>query len=133
MDDALLVRFLERLGDLPGNRQHGVQREGPSCQALGQIVARHVLHGQESHAVALVDAVDGGNVGVIQRGQHLGLALEAGQALLVAGEHGGQDLDRHVPVQGVVGRPPHRPHAALPDLRRQAVVEQDLAGLQAGP
>jgi hypothetical protein len=64
-----------------------------------------------------------------QRGQHLGLALEARQPLGIVGERGGQQLDRHLAVEGGVHRLPDDTHPALADLVDQAVVEQLLSGL----
>ena len=51
-----------------------------------------------------LQTVDGGDVRMVQRGQDLGLTLEAGQAVGVISKHVRQDLQRHVPVQlGVTG------------------------------
>ena len=36
MDDALLVRGFERLGDLPRDRQRFVERQRPARDALGE-------------------------------------------------------------------------------------------------
>ena len=49
MDDALLVRRLERLGDLPRDRQRLVDRNRPVRQPLGEVVAFDQLHRQEMH------------------------------------------------------------------------------------
>jgi hypothetical protein len=71
----------------------------------------------------IVQAEDGGDPGVAQRGQQLGLALEARQPLGVPGEVLGQDLDRHVAAERrVLGAPDHT-HPALADLLDQAVVK----------
>ena len=75
-------------------------------------------------------AVDGGDVRVIERGQRLGLVLEAGDARRMAGEGRGQHLDRHVAAQSVVGGAPYRAHAPVADPRVQAVVEDFLAGVK---
>ena len=44
MDDSLLVRCLERVGDLSGNVQSLVERKRASFQAIGQRLAVHQLH-----------------------------------------------------------------------------------------
>ena len=56
---------------------------GPALQPLGEVLALDQLHDEEAlHADrALLEAVDGGDAGVIQRGEQLRLALEAGEAL----------------------------------------------------
>ncbi len=47
MDDALLVRFLEGFGDLPGDRDGLVDGERPPLQALGEVLALDELHGEQ--------------------------------------------------------------------------------------
>ena len=48
--------------------------------------------------------MNGGDVRVIQRRKHLGLALESRQAFGIAGKLFGQDFDRNVAAElGVVG------------------------------
>ena len=46
MDDALLVRGFERLGDLPRDGQRLVERDRPARDALGQVFALDELHDQ---------------------------------------------------------------------------------------
>ena len=70
------------------------------------------------------DSVNLRDVGMVQRRQHLGLALEARHALAVVRERLGQNLDRHVAFQlGIVGAV-HLAHAAGADGR------EDLVGAQ---
>ena len=45
-----------------------------------------------------MQAENGRDVGVVERGQQLRFALEAGHPLRVGGELGGEDLDRHLTV-----------------------------------
>ncbi len=99
VDDPLLVRLLHRLGDLPGDGERLVERERPSLQPLGEVLARHELHHEGAHAVRLLEAVDRGDVGVLQLGQELRLALEAREALRVPGEVLRQDLDRDLALE----------------------------------
>ena len=51
MDDALLVRRFERVGDLPRDRQRLLQRNGPACEAIGQRLALDQLQHEELAAV----------------------------------------------------------------------------------
>ena len=71
-------------------------REDPIFQSLGQVFAGHQLHRKETDAVRFVESVNGGDVGMVERCQYLGLALEAGEALGIARELRGEDLDRDV-------------------------------------
>ena len=67
---------------------------------------------QFHHQRALLDAVHGRDVGMIQRGQHLRFALEARHVLLVIREGRGQHLDGDVAIELGVVRAVHLAHAA---------------------
>ena len=95
MDDALLVRLLESLGDLAGDGKAFIYGKTPVGQPLGQGRPVDQLHHQRTTAVgALLDAVDLRDVRVVQAGEELRLALEAGEPLRIGGEPFGQDLER---------------------------------------
>ena len=51
MDDTLLVRGFERLGDLPGNRQRLVQRDRAMHDSLRQILTLGQFHDEGMHRV----------------------------------------------------------------------------------
>ena len=78
MDDPLLMRRFERLGNLCRHRQRVGQRDRAARDPLRQVLAFHELHDQRWHAVGFFDAVDGADVRMIQRGQKPRLAFEAG-------------------------------------------------------
>jgi len=86
MDDPLPVRRLERLGDLLGDRQRVIDRNRAARDALREVVALDRFHRKSGDATALFEAVDRGNVGMIQRGERLGLAGEPRQAIGVVCE-----------------------------------------------
>ena len=52
MDDALLVRGFERLGDLPGDRQRVGERHRSARDEHRQIVAVDELHDECAHTAA---------------------------------------------------------------------------------
>ena len=81
MDDALVVRRLDRLCDLLRDADHLFDRHRPLVDALRQGLAFHQFHDQEPLAVDLLEAVDAGDVRVGQRCQHPRLTLEARQPL----------------------------------------------------
>jgi hypothetical protein len=66
------------------------------------------------------------DVGMVQRRQDPGFAVEARQAVGVSGEFGRQDFDRDLAPEPGVARAMHDPHAALANLGG------DLAGADAG-
>jgi hypothetical protein len=70
------------------------------------------------------------DVGVIERGHRLGLALEAAAALGIGGQVAGQNLQGHVALElGVLGNE-HLSHAALADPLDEAAVQQHGSGLE---
>lgn len=84
MDDALVVRDREALGDLLKGR-HGLiegKRTGgdPICERL----ALDELHDDELLPPDTFETVERGDVGVIQLGEELGLAVEARHPLGIA-------------------------------------------------
>ena len=81
MNDSFLVRSFQSLGNLVGNSQGLVYREGPFGQPPGQRLALGKLHRQEVYAVRFLEVVDRGDVRVIDSGQHLGFTLQASQPI----------------------------------------------------
>ena len=75
-----------------------------------------------------LEAVDRGDVGMVQRRERLRLALEPRQAFGVGGERVRQDLDRDLAAERRVRRPIHLPHAAFADLRGDFVDAETGAG-----
>ena len=90
MDDALIVCGLERVGHLPGYCQCFVDRNRAFPDTVSERRPFDQLHHQRArvHAVArraIGDAVDLGDVGVIQRRQRPRFTIEACQALRIGG------------------------------------------------
>ena len=81
MDDALLVRRFECLGDLLRDRQRVIKRDRPAGNSLGKIFPLHQLHHERPDAAALFEPVDVSDVGMVQRRQHLRFARKSGQAV----------------------------------------------------
>ena len=77
-----------------------------------------------------LDAVDRGDVRMIQRRECLRLAFEPRQAFGVRGERVRQDLDRDLAIQRRVRCPIHLPHAAFADRRSDFVDAEAGAGSQ---
>jgi hypothetical protein len=119
MDDPLAVRLLQGGGDLRGQLQGLFDRQGSLERR-----ARHVLQHEVGLPAGFLQAIDGGDVGVIELSQHLRLALEARQPLVVLREGGRQKLQSHLPVQACVARAVHLPHAPRPELFHDLVVRQ---------
>ena len=114
VDDAGVVGCLQRFGNLAGDLQCLGERDGTALQAALQGLAFDQLQHQEVDGVGLLEAVDRADVGVVERRQQLGFALEPGEPVGVGGEVVGEDLDGDVALQlGVTGAVdlPHTPRA----------------------
>jgi hypothetical protein len=61
------------------------------------------------------EPIDGGDVGMIQRREHLRFPLETGQAVWIRGEQLREHLQRDVAVQPRIARAIHLAHAARAD------------------
>ena len=79
MDDPLVVRGFEGVGDLTGVFQRIAQREGPLCDALGERLTRDQRQDERPDAVAFFHAVNRCDVRMIECGEQPRLALEAGE------------------------------------------------------
>ena len=78
--------------------------------------------------VRLFEAIDGSNVWMIQRCQHLGFALEAGEPIRILRKGLRQYFDRDIAIQLFVARPIHLTHSALAQLRADFVTTEFCAG-----
>jgi hypothetical protein len=113
MNDALFVRGFEGLADLARVIERLVERE-----RTGQRLAVHQLH----HQRPFFDPVDGCDVRMIQRGQHLRFALEAGEAVGIGSESVGKDFDGDFASELGVGGAPDLAHAPFAELRDDSEV-----------
>ena len=131
VDEPGPVRGLQRLGDSGGDL-HGLGRSEATfvVEVAAQRDPPHQLHDDGLVAVAAVRVVDGDDRRVGQAGGGDGLAAEALDEVLVAGQVGVEDLDGHRPVEDLV--------VGLPDLGHptdgQSALEAVATGEQrAGP
>ena len=79
MDDALLMGRFQGFGDLLGDGERFVDGDRSLLDAIRQRRSLDQLQDQRPRPLALLDAVDGGDVGVIQAGEDLRLPREPGE------------------------------------------------------
>jgi hypothetical protein len=77
-----------------------------------------------------LEAVNRGDVGMIERGQDFGLALQASDAIGILREGGGQDLDRDVALQARVAGTIDLAHSAGADHRLDFVRTEARSALE---
>ena len=96
MDDPLLVRGFERLGNLLGDREGLVDRDRPARNPIGERRALDKLHheGRACTPSAFFEPVDLGDVRMVEGGEHLRLPLETREAIGIVGNSRQQDFDR---------------------------------------
>jgi hypothetical protein len=90
VNDPVLVRGLERIGDLPRDRQGLVERNRAPGDALRQILALDQFHHQGPYVVSgfsrtFLDAVDRRDVRMVERSEHFGFALKTREPIHVGG------------------------------------------------
>jgi hypothetical protein len=112
MHDAFVVRVLERVNELVDDQLFLVQRKRPA-----QRLTFHQLH----HDRILFDTIDGRDIGMIERGEHLRLAREPCHAIGILGEGFENDFDCHFAIQLGVGGAPYLAHAASTEGRKDLV------------
>jgi hypothetical protein len=126
----LLMRGLERGGDLARDGERFVEGDEPLLDSISQGQTLNQLHYQRANAGGLFDAVDLRDVWMIERSQRFRFAFEARQALRVAGEHVRQDLQRNGPIKLDVARAIDLAHPAGANQGRYFVDAQGRAGNQ---
>jgi len=92
MDDALLVRRVQRVGDLSADRNGLLDRQrwcrgaGLARESIGERIAIDQFEHEGAHWCRFFEAVDRRDVRMIERGEQLGLAFESDQAVGIGGE-----------------------------------------------
>ena len=112
MDDAFLVRGLERRRDLARDLERDVERQWSAGETIGQRRAVDELHHDGVQAAGDFEAVNRGDVRMVQGGEQAGLPLQARDALRIVGKSGRQYLDGNLAMQPRVEGPIHLAHAA---------------------
>ena len=79
---------------------------------------------------AFFEAVDRGDVRMIEGSEHFRLALKTREPIGIDRERRRQDLDRDLALEFRVGRPIHLPHPAFPYRRGDVVDAEARAGSQ---
>ena len=130
MDDPLLVCGFERFRDLPRHGQRIVDGNRSLCDAIGKRRPLDQLQHECLDAVRFFKAVDRGDIRMVERREHLRLALEACEPVGIAGEELGKDLQRDVTIELRVARTIDLAHAARAECRDDLVGAETRTGGQ---
>src|SRR5882672_2615354 len=132
MEDPRLVRRLDSCRDLGADLEGLLERERAAGEPRRERFPLDVLKSEVAAPAALLHTIDARDVGMIERGEGLRLALEAGEPVRVRGDVVGQRLDRDPAVEPGVASEVDDPHAAPRDLALDAVGTDLLRRARAG-
>ena len=130
MDDAAVVRGVERVGNLPADLHLVGQGHATVLEAGGERVAFHELEHDRLCTAEFLEAVNGADVRMVERREHLCLAAEPGDPIGVLGKAVGQELERDVAPEPAVARAEHRPHSSGADRRDDLVRTERRTGFE---
>jgi hypothetical protein len=126
VDDSLSVRSIQGIRDFAAQLQHLLRRYRFAGNPFLQRLPVKALHRDKRLSVVLADFINRANVGMVQGGSGLRLAVEAPQSLRVRSELVRQELQGHKTVKpGVLGLV-HHTHPAAAKFFDNAVVRDCL-------
>ena len=128
MDDPLLVRGLQRLGDLSGDQQCVWNGNGSARDEISERDAVHQLHHDRTSGTGVFQPIDVRDVRMVQRREASSLALEASEAVGVIRGRLRQHFDRHVALEFAVVGAIDFTHPAHADLSGELVRSETGAG-----
>jgi hypothetical protein len=128
MNDALLMGRFERFRDLLRDRECFVEGDRAARNPLREVLALDEFHHERGDASTLLEAVDGGDVRIVQGREHFRFALKTREPIVVRCQCRRQDLDRDLALQFRVGRPKHLAHSPFTDLGRDVVDAEARSG-----
>ena len=127
MNDALGVGVAQCGQHLVDVVQGLGRRERPPLQTMGQGIALDVLHDHDELIVGRKSRPQRRNVGMIETGQQLDLAHEAGAQVALVGQVGQQDLHGLDAVGNEVAHQEDLAHASMAEFADDLVVANLLA------
>ena len=115
VDDAFIVRELERLANLRDDLQRLARRQFARLLQLSQVKSIDKLHDEEGQSVGLAELMDGDDVRMAQSRQRAGLAIEPLGKTWPARGLRRENLQRHKTVERRLTGFINGPHAPLAD------------------
>lgn len=97
--DAFAMCGFDGLGDLAKERHGLFDGKRALRKTLGQRLPFDKLHDEKPRSVRVLETVERGDVGVVQRREELGFSVEPCEPLFVTGEIAGQDFDGDVTLE----------------------------------
>src|SRR5262245_46308533 len=117
MNDPLLVRGLQSFGNLLRDGQRLIEWQWPLCDPIRQRRSFDQFQDERMRAATVLEAVDGRDVRMIQRGEYLSLAPEANESIGISRDGVREDFQRDVAIELRVAGAVDLAHTAGADLR----------------
>ena len=130
MDDGAIVRSLQRVGDLPRDRQRVTNGKRTGSQTIGDRPSLHELHDEELGGISLFQAIERRDVWMVQTSEYLRLAAEPRDAFGVGSGCRGQRFDGDVAAEARIPCAIHFAHPACAKRRDDFVWTQAISGRQ---
>ena len=111
MNYPLPVGCVERICDLPRDCHDFAHGNGPTRDALRERLAFGEFQHQRAYAAAFLDAVNGGDVWMLERGKRLRLALKPGETFGIRCEGVRQKFQCDIALEPRVARTVDLSHA----------------------
>jgi hypothetical protein len=124
VDDALRVGGLECRRDLARDLQRDIDRERSAGEAIGKCRSLDELHHDGLDTGGDFEAVNRGDVRMVQCGKQSSLSSEACDAIRIVGESRRQHLDGNLAMQSGIERAIDFPHAAGIERAQDAIRSQ---------
>ena len=118
------MRGFQRLRDLLRDGDCLLDRNRSSCDPLIETLPVDEFEHEELRAVRFIKAVNSADVGMVQRGEDLGLPAESGEPLGIVRERGRKDFQRDVATELGVRRAIDLPHAAAANQRQNLITAE---------
>ena len=127
MNDAALVGSVERMRDLRAEAAHVFDRKGAARQPRFERLPLDRLHHDDLARVEPFDTVDSRDVGMIQRCEGVGFAVEARDAVRIVRKRFRQELEGDVAAEAGVACAIDRTHSACTQFADDPVRTKRLA------
>ena len=124
--NAFAMRSIERIRDFDGQQEQLFIFQRTAGDDVFQCQAVQILHGDERPSLLLSDVVNGADIGMIQGGCRLSLALEAGQRLRITANVLRQKFKGHKAVQACVFGFVDHTHATATEFVGDSIVGDGL-------
>jgi hypothetical protein len=127
MDDSQICAA-SGFGDLFRDRQHLVDWDSLTREALREVFTLDELHHKRPDTTGFFKAVKVRNIRVIQRGEPFGFSLKSGEAIVIMDERCGQDFQRDITIQLRVARVADLSHAIRAEAGDDLIRSESRAG-----